>query len=56
MISSPPEETPRSSRHGSDMGYHVVVVRDCCASNDEENHLPTIATVAGLDEVLAALA
>jgi ureidoacrylate peracid hydrolase len=51
-----------TARHGADMGYHVVVVRDCCASNDEENHrfsmeriLPTIADVAGLDELLAAL-
>lgn len=44
-----------TARHGADMGYHVVVVRDCCASSDEENHrfsmeriLPTIATVAAL--------
>ncbi len=51
-----------TARHGADMGYHVVVVRDCCASNDEENHrfsmeriLPTIADVAGLDELVAAL-
>ncbi len=51
-----------TARHAADMGYHVIVVRDCCASNDEQNHefamtriLPTIATVARLDDVLAAL-
>ena len=51
-----------TARHGADMGYQVIVVRDCCASNSEENHrfsmeriLPTIATVAGLEDVLAAL-
>ncbi len=52
-----------TARHGADMGYSVIVVRDCCASNDADNHrfsmeriLPTIATVASLDDVLAALA
>lgn len=51
-----------TTRHAADIGYHVIVVSDCCASNDDENHrfamtriLPTLATVAGLDEVLAAL-
>jgi nicotinamidase-related amidase len=51
-----------TARHAADMGYHVIVVADCCASNDVQNHqfamtriLPTIATVAGLDQVLAAL-
>jgi len=51
-----------TARHAADLGYHVIVVADCCASNNEQNHefamtriLPTIATVAGLDEVLAAL-
>jgi nicotinamidase-related amidase len=51
-----------TTRHAADMGYHVIVVRECCASNDEANHefamtriLPTLATVAALDEVLAAL-
>ena len=51
-----------TARHGADMGYQVIVVRECCASNNEENHhfsleriLPTIATVAGLEDVLAAL-
>jgi nicotinamidase-related amidase len=51
-----------TTRHAADIGYHVIVVEDCCASNDEENHrfameriLPTLATVATLDEVLAAL-
>lgn len=52
-----------TARHAADMGYRVVVVRECCASNDEQNHefamtriLPTIATVARLDDVLTALA
>lgn len=52
-----------TTRHAADVGYHVIVVSDCCASNNEENHrfameriFPTLATVAGLDEVLAALA
>lgn len=51
-----------TARHAADLGYHVIVVADCCASNNEQNHefamtriLPTIATVAGLDDVLAAL-
>lgn len=52
-----------TARHAADMGYRVIVVSDCCASNDEQNHefamtriLPAIATVAALDDVLAALA
>lgn len=51
-----------TARHAADVGYRVIVVRDCCASNNVENHefaitriLPTIATVATLDEVLAAV-
>jgi nicotinamidase-related amidase len=51
-----------TARHAADMGYRVIVVRDCCASNDEQNHefamtriLPTIATVASLEDMLAAL-
>jgi len=51
-----------TARHAADVGYRVIVVRDCCASNDEQNHefamtriLPTIATVASLEDVLAAL-
>jgi nicotinamidase-related amidase len=51
-----------TARHAADMGYRVIVVRECCASNDEQNHewamtriLPMIATVASLDDVLAAL-
>jgi len=50
-----------TARHAADMGYQVIVVSDCCASNNDQNHefamtriLPTIATVASLDEVLAA--
>lgn len=51
-----------TARHAADMGYRVIVVRECCASNGEQNHefamtriLPTIATVARLDDVLLAL-
>lgn len=51
-----------TARHAADVGYRVIVVRECCASNDEQNHewamtqiLPMIATVASLDDVLAAL-
>jgi nicotinamidase-related amidase len=57
-----PSVVEATARHAADLGYHVIVVADCCASNNEQNHefamtriLPTIATVAGLDEVLAAL-
>jgi hypothetical protein len=42
--------------------YPSARVSSLCASNDEQNHefamtriLPTIATVASLDDVLAAL-
>ncbi|MBI2371387.1 MAG: cysteine hydrolase [Deltaproteobacteria bacterium] len=52
-----------TARHASDLGYRVIVVRECCASNSDENHtfaltqiLPMVATVAVLDEVLPALA
>jgi nicotinamidase-related amidase len=52
-----------TARHAADVGYRVIVVRDCCASNDAHDHewamtriLPAIADVARLDDVLAALA
>lgn len=52
-----------TARHAADVGYRVVIVRECCASNDAENHefamariLPTIADVSRLDDVLVALA
>lgn len=52
-----------TARHASDLGYRVVVVGDACASNTEENHafavntiLPTLATVASVEEVVQALA
>jgi nicotinamidase-related amidase len=52
-----------TARHAADVGYRVIVVRECCASNDAQNHewamtriLPAIADVARLDDVLAALA
>jgi nicotinamidase-related amidase len=52
-----------TARHAADVGYRVIVVRECCASNDAQNHewamtriLPAIADVARLDDVLAAFA
>lgn len=52
-----------TARHAADVGYRVIVVRECCASNDAQNHewamtriLPAIADVARLDDVLVALA
>jgi biuret amidohydrolase len=52
-----------TARHAADVGYRVIVVRECCASNDVQNHewamtriLPAIADVARLDAVLTALA
>ncbi len=51
-----------TARHAADMGHRVMVVREGCASDTEENHnfsmnqiLPTVATVCSLDEVLEAL-
>ena len=51
-----------TARHASDMGHRVIVVRQACASNSEENHnfamdqiLPTLTAVSSLDEVLQAL-
>ena len=51
-----------TARHASDMGYEVIVVRDCCASNNAEDNdfamrriLPMICHVVALEEVLAAL-
>lgn len=51
-----------TARHAADLGYRVIVVRECCASNTDENHsfavthiLPSVATVASLDEVLQAV-
>jgi nicotinamidase-related amidase len=51
-----------TARHAADVGYRVIIVRECCASNDEQNHewamtriLPMIATVAGVDDAVAAL-
>ncbi len=51
-----------TARHASDMGYRVIVVRECCASNTPANHafaidtlLPTICYVVDVNDVLAAL-
>lgn len=52
-----------TARHAADVGYRVVIVRECCASNDVQNHewamtriLPAIAEVRSLDDVVGALA
>ncbi len=51
-----------TARHGSDMGYRVFVVSDCCASNNEEDHkwaieriLPTLVYIADSKEIISAL-
>jgi nicotinamidase-related amidase len=51
-----------TAREGSDLGYEVLVVRDCCTANSEEAHeaalntsLPFLATFTDSDEVIAAL-
>ena len=51
-----------AARHASDLGYRVVVVRDACASNTEDNHafavdvlLPTICEVGDTKDVVKAL-
>lgn len=51
-----------TARHASDMGYNVLIVRECCASNNKEDHefamtriLPMIGNVVSIEEVVAAL-
>jgi nicotinamidase-related amidase len=51
-----------TTRTAGDYGYRVVVVRDACASNTEENHefaianiLPMFATIADSADVCQAL-
>jgi len=51
-----------TAREGSDLGYEVVVVKDCCAGPSEAMHdaalntsLPFLATIAELADVEAAL-
>ena len=51
-----------TTRTAADMGYRVVVVRDACASNSDENHefsmsnvMPMFATVVNTAEVRQAL-
>ena len=51
-----------TARHASDLGYRVLAVRDCCASNTAENHAfalanipPTFANICGMGEVLQSL-
>jgi nicotinamidase-related amidase len=52
-----------TAREGSDLGYEVIIVRDCCTSVSDEMHetalktsLPHLATIVASDEVEAALA
>ena len=51
-----------TARHASDMGHRVIVVREACASNSQENHdfaieqiLPTLSTVCSLNDILQTL-
>jgi nicotinamidase-related amidase len=51
-----------TTRHAADIGYRVIVVSDCCASNSLKNHdfavgeiLPNFATMMDSSELLAAL-
>ena len=51
-----------TARTAADMGYRVIVVRDACGSNSDENHefamtnlMPMFATVVHAEEVCQAL-
>ncbi|NQW22231.1 MAG: cysteine hydrolase [SAR202 cluster bacterium] len=51
-----------TARQASDMGYNAIIVKDCCASVNQEAHdaslntaLPFLATISDLEEVTAAL-
>lgn len=51
-----------TARHAMDSGYEVIILRDCCASANEEMHdftldnvLPYLATVSTSDEYAQAL-
>ncbi len=51
-----------TARHASDMGYSVFIVREACASNNQQDNdfafdriLPMIGNVVSIDEVIAAL-
>lgn len=51
-----------TARHAADIGYRVLIARDCCASGSVEQHdfaldqiLPLLATITMSDEIIAAL-
>jgi nicotinamidase-related amidase len=51
-----------TARHAADMGYRVLIARDCCASGSIEQHnfaldqiLPMLATITTSEEIIAAL-
>jgi len=52
-----------TTRHGSDIGYRMVVLSDCCASNSLNNHdfamretMPNFATIIDSSALVAILA
>lgn len=49
-------------RHGMELGYNIIIIKDCCQSFTDELHnfavnieLPNLAQVITLDEYIAAL-
>jgi len=49
-------------RHGMEIGYNIIIIKDCCQSFNDEWHnfavnveLPNLAQVVTMDEYLAAL-
>jgi nicotinamidase-related amidase len=51
-----------TTRHGMELGYNIIVIKDCCQSFNDEMHnfavnveLPNLAQVVTLDEYIAAL-
>jgi gluconolactonase len=51
-----------TARHGMELGYNIIIIKDCCQSFNDELHnfamnveLPNLAQVITLDEYLAAL-
>lgn len=51
-----------TTRHGMEIGYNIIIIKDCCQSFNDEMHnfavdieLPNLAEVVTSDEYLAAL-
>ena len=51
-----------TTRHGMELGYNIIVIKDCCQSFNDEMHnfavnveLPNLAQVVTLGEYIAAL-